>query len=520
VLLFLLAWALVVSVLDSGGYHDIRRAQAQPAPAPAPTIGQAWQRYIDAGPPGKGRPVVLVGAQGGGIRAAVWTALVMECIFGPGPVVGSGDVCVHGGAEPDLQRLADAADDPVPVFLASGASGGSVGLAAWSARRADLVQVKSSSATPRRIEGTLDRDFVAPDVAGLLLNDLPHVLLAWDRTDRAAMLELAWEQAWYDRQPQALDPSARGLARGLRQTWDLTHANGSWTTPVLALNGISVEDGCRFLASAVDFTLPRQLPTDPAGIATAVDSSDDRPDDAACRGVASPPGDAVDILPSTNELIDYLCPTEDVPLSTAAHISARFPYVSPTGRIERRGCPSREGLVPAPAVSYDADGGLFDNAGSGTAVDTWRAMVPLAAATERATGRCLVPVFVQIDNSGGRATISSAADPRPNEFFAPVGATLGQVSSREAYARAGAATTFGRPVSVAGQPVQIGGTDAVGPLWFRIVLFGQPGPEPPLGWSLAEETVNDMRSQLQAVPNQQQIRTLRRILANEVTCSS
>ena len=64
---------------------------------------------------------------------------------------------------------------------------------------------------------------------------------------------------------------------------------------------------------------------------------------------------------------------EDVPLSTAAHISARFPYVSPPGRIERRGCPSSEGLVPAPAVSYDADGGLFDNAGSGTAVDTWRA---------------------------------------------------------------------------------------------------------------------------------------------------
>ena len=160
-------------------------------------------------------------------RAAVWTALVMECIFGPGPVVGSGDICVEGGAEPDLRRLADRADDPVPVFLASGASGGSVGLAAWSARRADLLQDKSSSATPRSVEGALDRDFVAADVAGLLLNDLPHVFLAWDRTDRAAMLELAWEQAWYDRQRPALDPSARGLARGLRQTWDLTHANGA-----------------------------------------------------------------------------------------------------------------------------------------------------------------------------------------------------------------------------------------------------------------------------------------------------
>jgi hypothetical protein len=518
VLLFLLAWALVVSVLDSGGYHDIRRAEVQPAPAPAPTIGQAWQRYVEAGPPGRDRPVVMVGAQGGGIRAAVWTALVMECIFGPGPVVGSGDICAQGGARPELPRLAGAVNDPIPVFLASGVSGGSVGLAAWSARRADLVQDGPSSTTPETVERALDRDFVAPDVARLLLADLPHSLLAWDRPDRAEMLELAWERAWYDRRAPVLDPSARGLARGLRQTWDLTHAGGTWTTPVLALNGISVEDGCRFLASAVDFALPRWLPTDPAGIASAVDATDDRPDDAACRGVASPGGDAVDILPSTNELIDYLCGGEDVPLSTAAHLSARFPYVSPTGRVERRPCPNSDGLVPAPAVSYDADGGMFDNAGAGTAVDTWRALAPLAAATERDTGACLVPVFVQIDNSTGRSTISSSTDPRPNELFAPVGATLGQVSSREAYARAGAAAAFGRAVSVGGRRVQVDGADAAGPMWFRIVLYGQPGPEPPLGWTLSNETVDDMRAQLRAVPNQQQFRRLRRILSGGLTC--
>jgi hypothetical protein len=526
VLLFLLAWALVVSVLDAGGYHDIRRAQAREAPEPTPTIGQAWQRYVDAGPAGAAQPVVMVGAQGGGIRAAVWTALVMECIFGPGPVADSGDVCAKGAAATDATRLADAADDPLPVFLASGASGGSVGLAAWSARRADLVQDGAASATPKTVEQALDRDFVASDIARLLLADLPHTLLAWDRADRAEMLELAWERAWYDHPRPVLDPSARGLARGLRETWDRTHADGSWATPVLALNGISVEDGCRFLASAVDFALPRELPENPADIATAVDATDDRPDDAACRGVATPPGDAVDVIPSTNELIDYLCPDEDVPLSTAAHISARFPYVSPTGRIERRPCTegteeTREpGLVPGPAVSYDADGGMFDNAGSGTAVDTWRAMAPLAAATERATGRCMVPVFVQIDNSGGRATVSSAADPRPNELTAPVATALGQVSSREAYARSGAAAAFGLPVSAGGRQVQLDGADARGPLWFRIVLFGQPGPEPPLGWTLSEGTVKDMRSHLQATPNRQNIQRLRQILADDLGCET
>jgi hypothetical protein len=409
--------------------------------------------------------------------------------------------------------MAVAADTPLPVFLASGASGGSVGLAAWSARRADLAQDGPSSATPRTVEEALDRDFVAPDLARLLLADLPQTLLAWSLPDRAEMLERAWEHAWYDRYAARADAASRGLDRGLRQLWDSTHADGAWTTPVLALNGISVEDDCRFMASAVDFTLPRELPAKPADVRTAVASTDDRPNDAACRGIGSASGRAVDILPSTSELIDYLCPTEDVPLSTAAHISARFPYVSPTGRVQRRACPGPDsGLVPMPAISYDADGGIFDNAGSGTAVDTWRALAPLAAATERTTGTCLVPVFLQIDNSPGRATVSSTADPRPRELSAPIKATLGQLSSREAYSRSGAAAAFGYRVSAGGQPIKINGTTASDPMWFRIVLFGQPGPEPPLGWTLAPKTVKDMRSQLSAVPNQDQIQALREVL--------
>src|SRR5262249_42745773 len=156
----------------------------------------------------------------------------------------------------------------------------------------------------------------------------------------AEMLERAWERPWLDRRPAGSATTSLGLTRGLRETWDLTHASGTWTTPVLAFNGASVEDGCRFLASAVDFTLPRERPADPADMGTGVDSTDDRPNDAACRGVGGGEGKAVDILPSTDELVDYLCPSEDIPLSTAAHLSARFPYVSPTGRVDRRGCPN------------------------------------------------------------------------------------------------------------------------------------------------------------------------------------
>ena len=522
---FLLAWALVASTLDGGGYHDIRRLDADPGLPQAPTIAKALNDFVAAQPSGAARPVVLVGASGGGIRAAVWTALVMECLFGPGPVQGTNSLCAKGSGTPSPSALTTEAAKPLPVFIASGASGGSVGLAAWSARRTDLLSPTTAAETPMSITELLTGDLVAPDVARLFVGDLPHALLDGGTQDRAAMLEQAWEGAWDNAGHGAAAGTGTaaglnagnqiGLRRGLRATWEDSHMSGAWSTPVLALNGTEVEDGCRVLASAVDFTLPRTLPDNPADASTAVTSADDRPNDRACRGPATTAGKAVDIVPSTNELIDYLCPGEDVPLSTAAHISARFPYVSPTGRIVRKSC-AGNGLVPGPAVSFDADGGIFDNSGSGTAVDAWRALTPLASSIESLPDAgCLVPLFIQIDNSPPADTTADVTrpDPRPNELTAPINATLGQLASREEYARASAAAAFTRPVSASGRPVTFAGSqDAPSSLWFRITLFGQPGPQPPLGWTLAPATVEQMRAQLSGGSNSQTIEAIRDLL--------
>lgn len=558
VVLFLVAWALGVSALDRGGYHDIRRDTGRPDDI-APTIAQAWQRFAASAPTTGARPVVLVAAEGGGIRAAVWTAMVMECLFGPGPVAGTGSVCAQGSSTPDLTAMAHQVhEQPLPVFLASGASGGSVGLAAWSARRTDLFQDQAATRTPHTVEAPLEADFVAPDVARLITADLPHAFLGWDFPDRAEALERAWEQPWHSPTVASTATNARGMSRGLRQMWDLTHQGSAWSTPVLALNGVSVEDGCRVVASAVDFTVPTAFdPHKPAtNAANRATSADDRPDDAACRGPLPPatpanhqqPPKALDVLPSTSELIDYLCPNEDVPLSTAAHISARFPYVSPSGRIVRSSaCPADRGLVPEAAVSYDADGGYFDNSGAGTVTDAWRALLPLAAQTEREaqaktsnsnsnsnsnSKACLIPVMIQIDNSPPDPTIATSVDPRPQELLVPPGVTLGQIGSREAYARAEAASTFSHPISAGGQPVYLASTSGqqtplasshppVSALWFRLSLFGQPGPEPPLGWALSEQSVRDMRSQLRATDNEHAIAEIRRLLApGALACGS
>jgi len=532
VLPLLLAWALVASTLDGGGYHDIRRTAADPGLAQAPTIAAALNEFVAAQPSAAARPVVLVGASGGGIRAAVWTALVMECLFGPGPVQGTSSVCSAGSgavSAVSLSSLSSAAAKPLPVFIASGASGGSVGLAAWSARRTDLLTAMSAARTPRSITKLLNGDLVAPDIARLFVGDLPHALLAGGTQDRATMLEKGWEGTWDQAAPPAGGGKAGagnttqsrsgsapiGLRRGLRATWQDSHLGGAWSTPVLAFNGTEVEDGCRVVASSVDFTVPRTLPANPADASTVVTSADDRPDDHACRGPATTAGAAVDILPSTSELIDYLCPGEDVPMSTAAHISARFPYVSPTGRIYRKPC-AGNGLVPGPAVSFDADGGIFDNSGSGTATDAWRALTPLASSIEnQPQAGCLVPLFIQIDNSPPTDVIADVRqpDPRPNELTAPIGATLGQVSSREQYARARAAAAFTRPVSASGRRVTFAhSSGSPSSLWFRITLFGQPGPQPPLGWTLAPATVDQMRAQLRGAANSQTIGVIQDLL--------
>jgi hypothetical protein len=57
-------------------------------------------------------------------------------------------------------------------------------------------------------------------------------------------------------------------------------------------------------------------------------------------------------------------------------------------------------------------------------------------------------------------------------------------------------------------------------LWFRISLFGQPGPQPPLGWTLAPQTVSDMRAQLQLPQNAAQLQQIRDLLTGAaLTCS-
>jgi len=164
---------------------------------------------------------IFVASEGGGIRAAYWTAAVLDAL--PPEVV---------------QR----------IRVLSGVSGGSLGVAAWLAthRQTYCPQmaatsgggVRANEAGPPLLSATraLSADFVAPAVAGMLYGDLIQRFVPWPfgRLDRSRAMEGAWMQAFEHLPGQ---PFARTL--------DAFYAGACPAMPQLMLNATRVETGAR-----------------------------------------------------------------------------------------------------------------------------------------------------------------------------------------------------------------------------------------------------------------------------------
>lgn len=301
--------AIMFGALDLNDNHPVRtlndpadgpRAPGEPA---APTqqaatmsVHQAFERWLAARPAATADgavPVVLVAAEGGGIRAAYFTALVLAVLQDRCPAF------AHH------------------VFAISGVSGGSVGAAVFhalvadegAARRPDTPPPALADCAPadddpaetrassgpyvRAVESVLREDLLAPLMATALFPDAVQRLLFWpiDGWDRAVTLERSLEKAY---------AGARGrptLERSLYRAW-LPESDA----PLLLLNATRVDSGERVVAS------PVLLP------------------DERFHGV---------------DTLADLAPFSDIRISTAAMLSARFTYVTPaaylhTGRGKMR----------------------------------------------------------------------------------------------------------------------------------------------------------------------------------------
>jgi hypothetical protein len=340
----------------------------------------------------KGEPIFLVAAEGGGIRAAYWTATVLAAIQ---------------DKNPDFARH---------VFAISGVSGGSLGGAVFASLVAEnLERGKEGLPCGTYVDCTravLGRDFLSPAVGMLLGPDLVQRFLPFGvgQFDRSLGLERAWEAAWQEEteSPRFAEPFL-----------DLWRGERGIDVPSLILNGTHVETGRRILTSNL-------VP-------------------------ARTPGESPEFYDAYH-MHDIL--NADLPLSTAAHNSARFTYVSPAGSLvtEVDGEKVLRGHV--------VDGGYFENSGATTVLEVLKVLetlcdldatgrlgflgqVALAAGTQTPSCRGdFHVIYIQNDPTSAPdyqvkhfdPTLDAPADTGMSETLSPIRALMRTRSARGSYA--------------------------------------------------------------------------------------
>jgi len=241
-----------------------------------------------------GAPIVVVATAGGGIRASAWTTQVLT---------GLAENCEVSGRNRFTSSV-------VLISSVSGGSEGAMYFAGWYDKNGntDLAEAKSI----RDESGESDLGAVG---WGLLYPDLLRTIpgsgilnLLWperQHIDRGWALEKQWNRHWVDHKTS---PTL--------SEWNADVANG--TRPALIFNATVAESGERFIAATTDLYEQK------------LDQY---------RG-------AVQFF--------HRFQGADLPVSTAARLSATFPFVSPMARADTD---RRHGDM------HVGDGGYYDNSG-------------------------------------------------------------------------------------------------------------------------------------------------------------
>jgi hypothetical protein len=356
-------------------------------------------------------PVFIVATEGGGIRAAYWTAAVLAAIQDASPAFRD-----H-------------------LFAISGVSGGSVGATAFTAALADHRKAGGACPPPLPTSQLPDRyrfavqqmlsfDALAPTLASLLHADLVQRFLPIAFIpDRARALETGWERGWENTM------SDQFFSGGFLKMYQ---GRGTASLPSLFLNGTVVETGRRIITSN-------------------------------CKITQCEIQDSDDILSKLES---------DVRLSTAAHNSARFTYVSPAGTIRNDACDPSGHVV---------DGGYFENSGALTAADIVHAIRPLGS----------FPLYVLVIHFQEKNAPSTHPEKFANEVLSPLRALLATRGARGELSVAQA-----KRMSDIAECGEKDGTNAIRLRELVLTQDDDGGTKLPLGWLLAPRTRNAIDLQI------------------------
>ncbi len=388
---------------------------------------QTWYDLVEKNyGAGTMHPLYIVATEGGGIRAAYWTAIV-------------------------LGTLQDANPNFAPhLFAISGVSGGSLGATVFDALLAEPTT--ASFKFKDKAHKILGQDFLSPALASMLYPDLVQRFIPFPIPyfDRGRSLEMGWEKAWRDTMDN--DRFAGSFV-------DLWKPGPREWMPALFLNGTSVEKGNRIITSNLRLTN------------NFLDADD------AAEKLAG----------------EHLGATEvacHIPLSTAAHMSARFTFVSPAGRF--------------PDGSHIVDGGYFENSAAtaayeiATRIKDWCAFKKITNVDVK---------VIMISNNPRKPSIAPAKPgPEPpgpkrtsptivkgqfiGELTAPLYTLLNTRDARGTYAQKNVALEQRRFKASMTGPAPV--TKDI--IYFRLRDTHVPLP---LGWMLSAGAAKAMRDQLQ-----------------------
>ncbi|HEU4329805.1 MAG TPA: hypothetical protein VFR40_01730 [Lapillicoccus sp.] len=421
------------------------------------------------------RPMFMMAAEGGGIRAAYWTAAGLD-IFRGAVAVSNGSV---GWATPHTPNRCATA------LFAGGASGGAVGLTVARFAGTDLARTRATAMAGPEALGAATSGLFVRDTAyaatGIPFFGVPTYIDPGDQNtprwlDRAGLIEQSWERTSGLAGPYLPGPSDPAT---------------SAPTGSLVLNSTRVADGCRMWVSQIR-------------LATGDQSSCD-------FSIGTPAGNTIDLLAAlgsgtgTTPAGDVRC-LGSLTAATGTMLASRFPFVTPSGVVGPCAAQGEQQLV---------DGGYVENSGLGTIVD----LAPqwLAAVQQRngealrlggATVDLIVPVVMYFDNGTG-GDLAVEPPPATPEILVP--------STTDGRAKAALVSTpallrnCARLVATSG----LAGPNAQLPSGldtaiqdFRgngVVVVQQstfPAVTAPLGWVLSQQSIDTMDRALavQATP--------------------